>query len=106
TETSPSFPSGHAVGPAMFFGMLSYILICTTRRLGWSLVPLWIVLIALLGFSRLYLGVHWFSDVIGGWLFGFGWAALWIAAAELMRRHPTSPAMGPPASSPPAASGA
>jgi len=87
TEGSMSFPSFHAAGSAMFYGMCSYLLIRETRRVGWLLAPLLGLFILLIAFSRVYLGAHWFSDVIAGTTLGFGWVALAMAAAEWTRKH-------------------
>jgi undecaprenyl-diphosphatase len=69
-----SFPSGHAFVATVFYGMLAEILIESSGRRG-----VWIgaVLMALLiGFSRVYLGYHYPSDVLGGWACAAGWLAL------------------------------
>lgn len=84
-EASGSFPSAHAAGSMMFYGMLAYLLIRATRRVGWVLMPVSALLILLIGFTRLYLGAHWLSDVLGGWVLGFGWVTLGMAAAESTR---------------------
>jgi len=67
-----SFPSGHAMGSVVFYGMLGYFL-CTllVRHRHHILVTLsTVAVIALIGISRLYLGVHWLSDVVAGWIMG------------------------------------
>ncbi|MGH7988539.1 MAG: phosphatase PAP2 family protein [Candidatus Binataceae bacterium] len=59
-----------------------------SRHKGWRR-PLWIVAVVLalmVGVSRVYLGVHWTTDVIGGWIIGAVWLAVVIAA---MRPRPT-----------------
>ncbi|TWH95842.1 undecaprenyl-diphosphatase [Sphingobium wenxiniae] len=90
---SYSFPSGHAAGNMMFFGALAIL----AGR--WPAYVAASVVIALIGASRVWLGVHWPSDVIAGWIEGLGWLALcrvWLPAGggqeerphqTLMRRH-------------------
>jgi undecaprenyl-diphosphatase len=86
-EASRSFPSGHAAGMAAATGLLAYLLIRGTRRLGWVLLgPLFGVAL-LVGWTRIYLGAHWLSDVIAGWVFGWGSVAFGMAAAEAWRAH-------------------
>ena len=46
-----------------------------------------IVLLALIGFARVTLGVHFLSDVVGGWIFAAGWVAATCAAFRLWRKH-------------------
>lgn len=74
--SSYSFTSGHATMAVVFYGVLSLLL---ARRLRgwrrWSLVGLGVILALLIGFSRLYLGVHYPSDVLGGYLLGTFWSA-------------------------------
>ncbi|PZU57575.1 MAG: phosphatase PAP2 family protein [Sphingobium sp.] len=64
---SYSFPSGHASGNLIFLGALAMI---AGRRGVWACSG---VLIFLIGFSRVWLGVHWPSDVLAGWTIGVGW---------------------------------
>lgn len=72
-----SFPSGHSAGNMIFFGALAML---AGRRWGyWAAAAL----IALIGVSRVWLGVHWPSDVTAGWIEGLGWLALsgvWLPA--------------------------
>jgi undecaprenyl-diphosphatase len=84
-EITPSFPSGHAADSAMLYGMLVYVLLRSTRKLGLAVILPMLLLVGLIGFSRLYLGAHWLSDVVAGWMLGFGWVALGMAGAEAGR---------------------
>ena len=84
-----SFPSGHAMGALVGIGMLTYVLLRfaeatrRTRLVAWAAAT---VVIALIGVSRVYLGVHYLSDVIGGYAVGAAWLALCIWAVELAGR--------------------
>ena len=74
---SYSFPSGHAAGNMMMFGALAML---ARRRGGYWAAGM---MIALIGASRVWLGVHWPSDVTAGWIEGLGWLALcrvWLPA--------------------------
>ena len=85
---SSSFPSGHAMQSAIVYLTLAAILMRVAER---PLTKLYILGVAvfltlLVGVSRVYLGVHYPTDVIGGWILGFMWALLcWLAAQQLER---------------------
>src|SRR5256885_1697148 len=84
-----SFPSGHAMGSLVGYGMLAYVLMLLAR--GKRDTQRWIaaaaaVLIVAIGISRLYLGVHYFSDVVGGYAAGLLWLSACVCAVELGRR--------------------
>ncbi len=71
-ESSFSFPSGHATIAMAFYGFLAWFLLKKQKKQfvrGFILI-LALVLIMLIGFSRLYLGVHYLSDILGGYLLG------------------------------------
>ena len=79
---SYSFPSGHAAGNMMFFGALAML----AGR--WPAYAAAGAVIALIGVSRVWLGVHWPSDVLAGWIEGIGWLALcacWMPRASQQR---------------------
>jgi membrane-associated phospholipid phosphatase len=80
-----SFPSGHAMVSASFYGLLIYLVWLNVRPLGWRLLfsGLLLLLILLIGFSRVYLRVHYASDVLAGFAGGFIWL---ILAVALLRR--------------------
>lgn len=68
----PSFPSGHTLHYTVFYGFLIFV-IATNYRRSWrrdALIVLFAIPIALVGLSRVYLGEHWLSDVVGGYLVG------------------------------------
>jgi undecaprenyl-diphosphatase len=79
-----SFPSGHAFVPVVYFGILAGIF-AAGRRSSAALV----LLAAALGFSRVYLGFHYPSDVVAGWALAVVWLALWPIVAD---RRAASPA--------------
>lgn len=82
--TSPSFPSGHATQSAAFYGsamLLALIVLPTRGRAVRAIAVTLVVLLACaIGFSRVYLGVHYPTDVAGGLVLGGAWTALvWLA---------------------------
>ncbi len=85
-ETFFSFPSGHATVAVAFYGFIAYFLIrqIGTWRSRLNLSFAAIMLIAAIGFSRLYLGVHFLSDVLGGYLLGILWLIIGICMTELL----------------------
>ena len=70
TETGYSFPSGHSMAATCFYGFLIYLVwrLCTNKALRAAVVALLSAVIALVCLSRVYLGVHYFSDVLAGML--------------------------------------
>lgn len=78
--SSPSFPSGHVVVSTTFCGFL-FFLAYTVLKSSWKRTVLLVVLgllVGLMGPSRIYLGHHWFSDVMGAYVLGSLWLALTI----------------------------
>jgi undecaprenyl-diphosphatase len=73
SETSFSFPSGHTAIAVVFYGSVAYILAqkFTNTKIRANVLFGWIFFMAMIGFSRMYLGVHYASDVLGGYLIGF-----------------------------------
>jgi membrane-associated phospholipid phosphatase len=77
-----SFPSGHSMSAMTFYGLIIYLFISRIKdvRARWLAIIFLSLLILAIGFSRIYLRVHYTSDVFGGFLFGYLWlaASLWI----------------------------
>ena len=70
-ETDFSFPSGHATIAVAFYGYLAYILARSAKkRYRWLIISGAILIAGLIGYSRLYLGVHYVSDILAGYLIG------------------------------------
>jgi undecaprenyl-diphosphatase len=87
---SYSFPSGHALGSLCFYGILAAVLSdrVTSRRQKFFVWLIAALLVASIGFSRIYLGVHYPSDVIAGYLAGAVWVtAVTIVDEILLDRH-------------------
>lgn len=84
TESTFSFPSGHSTVAVAFFGFIIYILMRGGLKLKYKIGILFfgVVLILLVGLSRLYLGVHFLSDVLGGYLLGLFWLIAGIIIVE------------------------
>ena len=76
-----SFPSGHATSSMIFYLTLAFAL-TSGRRWRWPAVAGAVLLSLLIGISRVMLGVHWPSDVVGGWAFGMLWVLLTLRLAE------------------------
>lgn len=86
---SASFPSAHAFVAVVFYGLLVYLLLGTLKHLQgrFTLVLCGSFLALLIGGSRIYLGVHWLSDVVGGFLLAALWLSFLITAAETRRQY-------------------
>lgn len=88
-----SFPSGHATSAAITYGTIAYLIArlherAITRR---AILAAAAVLILLVSTSRVYLGVHYLSDVIAGLLVGLAWAAFCMAVLEALQRFMSHP---------------
>jgi undecaprenyl-diphosphatase len=105
TERSYSFPSGHAAASAVAYGMLAYCLSLRWRR-RWQRAALLAAssgLVLTIGFTRLYLGVHYLSDVLAGYALALAWLGACVYAIEWARArfsrpgpaHPSKPGGGP-----------
>lgn len=87
-ESGWSFPSGHAMGSLITYGMLAYLLVLMMNRSLEKLIIMGAVaLVLLIGFSRLYLGVHYLSDVVAGYAAATVWLAASISGTEVARRR-------------------
>lgn len=86
---SASLPSGHAFTALVFFGLVIYFFLDTVRNWQSRLALLLSgsLLASLVGFSRIYLGVHWLSDVLAGFALAAVWLTFLITASELRRRY-------------------
>ena len=82
-----SFPSGHAMISIIVYGFLGYLLITRYRRWQSLILSSSVILILLIGFSRLYLGVHWFTDVLAGYAAGLVWLLVCILSLEIIRAY-------------------
>jgi membrane-associated phospholipid phosphatase len=96
-ETSYSFPSGQAMESLVVYGMLAYFSLLTLRSQRMRVVSVGgaVVLVTLIGFSRVCLGAHYVSDVVGGFAAGGAWLSAVITAWEAMRRRAMANQRGP-----------
>ena len=89
TLSTFSFPSGHATGAVLLYGLLAAYLVCVTRSVGArALVVLGAVLmVALVAFTRVYLGMHFVSDVLAAMAVSSAWLSICITAMSTLRRR-------------------
>ena len=83
-ETGYSFPSGHSMVSMAFYGYLIYLIYkyVKNKYIKWSLIVLLSCLIVGIGTSRIYLGVHYTSDVLGGFLISVSYLVIYISAVN------------------------
>ena len=90
TLTTYSFPSGHTMMAAVFYGTLCVLVASRVRHWRWRVVAIAVAgfMILLVGFSRIYLGAHYLSDVLAAIAEGLAWLAFsLVAVGELQRRR-------------------
>jgi undecaprenyl-diphosphatase len=87
-ETTPSFPSGHTLNSTVIAIILAYLVLLHVRsRLGRTVTVALLAVYALaMGMSRVFLGHHWFTDVVAGFVAGTAWAIVVILAHRLLLR--------------------
>ncbi len=89
TETTPSFPSGHSMMSAVVYLTLAALLtrLETSNKARLYTISLAFFVVFLVGISRVFLGVHYPTDILGGWTFGLAWAMFcWYVARYLQLR--------------------
>jgi membrane protein DedA with SNARE-associated domain/membrane-associated phospholipid phosphatase len=89
TLSSYSFPSGHTMAATVLYGVLAAFAVWTFRAWRWRVLAVLIAvfLLVLVGFSRLYLGAHYLSDVLGAIAEGLAWLALCLTGVETVQRR-------------------
>ncbi|HEY2188454.1 MAG TPA: phosphatase PAP2 family protein [Caldimonas sp.] len=97
TLSSYSFPSGHVAGSAIFYGLAVLWLFSRTQRPLWRALALATaaLVVVVVAFSRMYLGVHYLSDVVAAFAEGVAWLAICVGAlAAFWREAPPEAARG------------
>jgi len=84
-----SFPSAHTMAATLLYGLLAAFVVRKVQAWRWRVLTVLAagLLVVLIGFSRLYLGVHYLSDVLAGMAAGSAWLALCLTAVGSLRRH-------------------
>lgn len=89
SELSPSFPSGHSMLSAVIYLTMALLVtaLLQRRRLRIYIITCSLLLAGLIGLSRIYLGVHYVTDVLAGWFGGLAWALLcrWVESHWVLR---------------------
>lgn len=78
TESGFSYPSGHSMVSICFYGLIIYLLYKSNIKYKKIYISILSIFILVIGISRIYLGVHYFSDIIGGYLFGLLYLFIFI----------------------------
>ncbi len=89
TLTSYSFPSGHTMAATVFYGVLAAFAVRKLQDWRWRVLVVLVaaLMVLLIGFSRIYLGAHYLSDVMAASAEGLAWLALSLTAVETIRRR-------------------
>ena len=83
---SPGFPSGHSISAVMCFGLLAYLLVPIIPARLWKVVVIAAAVLVMLyiGFSRIFVGDHYLTDVLAGYALGILWSGLAYTLVELI----------------------
>ena len=87
--TAPSFPSGHSIGAVICYGLLAYMIVPKLTSPLWKafVIGLALLIIFYVGFSRLFVGDHYPTDVIAGYALGVAWGGLVYTVVESVSRR-------------------
>ena len=87
-ETNQAFPSGHSLGSIVVIGVVTAVSAAHLRHraLRVTAVAVAAIFVAAVGLSRLYLGVHWPTDILGGWSMGALWVTICLAVYQYLDR--------------------
>ncbi len=91
--SSYSFPSGHAMASTVFYGFVMGCVLSARQRFAGAAIAGGILMIALVGFSRVYLGAHYVSDVLAGTLEAIAWSTLVLALWHYPHRLSQGPGL-------------
>ena len=88
-----SFPSSHTMAATLLYGLLTVYAVITLDAWRWRVGAVFggCIMILLVGLSRIYLGAHYLSDVLGAMAAGFAWLALSLTAVDILRRNRARP---------------
>ena len=80
-ETGYSFPSGHSMVSAAYYGFIIYLIykMVENKKIKWTLITILSLLVISIGISRIYLGVHYTSDVIAGFLISISFLVIYTS---------------------------
>jgi membrane-associated phospholipid phosphatase len=87
--TSPGFPSGHSISAVMCFGLLTYLLVPLLPSRAWKVgvIVAAVLVILYIGFSRIFVGDHYLTDVLAGYALGVAWSGAAYTLIELVFRN-------------------
>jgi undecaprenyl-diphosphatase len=89
TLTTYSFPSGHVAAATLFYGLLAAFMVTRIEAWRWRLLVtlMAFLIVVLVGLSRIYLGVHYLSDVLAAFAEGIAWLAICLTAMHSLKLH-------------------
>jgi len=81
----PGFPSGHAIATVTFYGLLAYLLVPKMPSAFWKAIVIAVALfiIGFIGFSRIFTGGHYLTDIISGYAVGIAWSGVAYTLIEI-----------------------
>jgi membrane-associated phospholipid phosphatase len=84
--TSPGFPSGHTISAVMCYGLLAYLLVPKNHSTVWkgACILVALAIMAYIGYSRVFVGDHYTSDILAGYALGIAWSGLVFTSVELI----------------------